>query len=264
MRTFLTRGLISACVFASLSACELDIFNQDPMEGVALLSEVELDENIATVSLAETAGASISSLFAGLVTSLGDGRAPDTELQEAALTTIDNSNSSSFFNLFSRPNTPPATPENLTHISFGELRRNCAISRADMGTKITSDAGFSIYDTAPNTATARSHFITGFDDNCPREFIGALVLLGDVGTHEIVRYANTNVDLAYSVTDDAYEAIKSGYCRAGFGEPCGRRLESLGRKATFVTVYERFGDSPEWAEFLLFDGAVAATDIESP
>ena len=65
-----------------------------------------------------------------------------------------------------------------------------------------------VYDTMPDTTSQRVHYITGFDDGCPRAFLGALVLPGDVGTHEIVRYSNTRVQLEYSETDKAYESIK--------------------------------------------------------
>jgi len=147
-------------------------------------------------------------------------------------------------------------------LTFGMLRAACGVKQRDLGEVVTSASGFKVYDSAPGGTSLRPHYVTGFDDGCPREFLAALVLLGDVGTHEIVRYAGTRVQLDYSKTDLAYERIKARFCRVGEGKPCGDRLESLGRVTTFVTAYETFGAGPVWAEFLLHDGAVAAVDLE--
>lgn len=149
-----------------------------------------------------------------------------------------------------------------TIMAFGAIGPTCGLSRRDLGTRIAAASGYEIYDTIPNSTAPRPHYITGFTDGCARQFTAALVLLGDVGTHEVVRYSRTAVDLDYSDTDNAYEAIKSSFCRVGFGKPCGARLERLANRTTFVTAYERFGAGPIWAEFLLHDGDVAASDIE--
>jgi len=37
----------------------------------------------------------------------------------------------------------------------------------------------------------------------------------------------------------------------------------LGRDALFVTVYGRFGNSPNWADILIYDGEVIAVDRTS-
>lgn len=149
-----------------------------------------------------------------------------------------------------------------TMMAFGEIGPTCGMSRRDLGTEIAKASGYTIYDTFPNSTAPRPHYITGFSDGCARQFTAALVLLGDVGTHEVVRYNRTRVDLPYSKTDSAYEAIKSSFCRSGFGKPCGARLERLATRTTFVTAYERFGAGPIWAEFLLHDGTVAASALE--
>lgn len=151
------------------------------------------------------------------------------------------------------PFTPPA---------FGEIAAMCNVQRSELGTKIAEASGYTIYDTQPGSVQIRPHFVTGFNDRCPRRFDAALVFLGDIGTHELVRYSKTRVTLDYSATDEAYEAIKASYCGVARGAPCGARLERLADDTTFVTAYKTFGAGPEWAEFLLHDGDVAAADIE--
>jgi len=151
------------------------------------------------------------------------------------------------------PFTPPA---------FGEMASVCDMAGADLGSRITKVSGYTVYDSAPGSVAIRPHYVTGFNDRCPRRFDAALVLMGDIGTHELVRYSQTRVNLDYSATDEAYETIKARFCGASRGEPCGDRLDRLARNTTFITAYESFGASPQWAEFLLHDGDVAGADIE--
>lgn len=154
----------------------------------------------------------------------------------------------------------PEIPE--VELEFGMLQPACGLRQRDLGGEVASASGFKIFDSEPGSTTLRPHYVTGFDDRCPRKFLAALVFLGDVGTHEVVRYSRTRVTLDYSLTDKAYEQIKGSFCRVSEGEPCGDRLERLGRMTTFVTAYRTFGAGPVWAEFLLHDGAVAAVDLE--
>lgn len=175
-----------------------------------------------------------------------------------------NAEPDSILALFSKPDDAPDAGDvaPMADLAFGALERTCGLGRRDMGREVTAASGFRIYDTDPGSTVSRPHYITGFDDGCARQFSAALVLLGDVGTHEVVRYSSTRVRLDYSNTDDAYEAIKTRFCRVDEGAPCGSRLERLGKVTTFVTAYKSFGAAPEWAEFLLHDGEVAAVDIE--
>jgi hypothetical protein len=147
-----------------------------------------------------------------------------------------------------------------TLLPYGQIGRACNVPRRDLGQRVDQIIGYNIHDTIPNTTEPRTFYITGFADNCPRQFTGALVMVGDVGTHEIVRYASHNDGLAYSATDNAYEEIKSRFCRVPRGEPCGDRLEALGEITTFITVYNRFGGAQEWVEILIHDGRVVAMD----
>ena len=151
----------------------------------------------------------------------------------------------------------------LTNQPFGVVSKTCGVGRGDLGTKIAGVSGYTVYDTFPNSTAPRPHYITGFDDGCARQFTAALVLVGDVGTHEVVRYETAQARRPYTQVDNAYEAIKSRFCRTGFGKPCGGRIDALARSTTFVTGYERFTSSPVWVEILLHAGSVAAVGVEN-
>ncbi len=212
------------------------------------------------------------SLFDRFASATQPGTTPETDedsnLELAAISTSDTRSPFDLFgNVFqpfdvSAPASQPRPEQG--PVAFGDLRENCAVGGAALGTRVMSQSGFEIYDSAPGSTQPRAHYIKGFDDRCAREFVGSLVFFGDVGTHEVVRYSETRIDLEYSATDTAYEAIKARFCGARQGAPCGGQLERLGRQTTFVTVYETFGSSAEWAEFLLHDGSVAGVAIESP
>ena len=141
-------------------------------------------------------------------------------------------------------------------LDFGEIARNCSVARRDMGTKVGEEAGFTLYDTVPNSIERRTHFITGFDDRCARQFTAATAIMSDIGTHEVVRYLPSNKKHSYSATDNAYETLKNAYCRVSRGKPCGDRLDRLARDTTFITAYRAFGTNPSWHNILLHDGQV--------
>ena len=147
-----------------------------------------------------------------------------------------------------------------TFLPYGVIAPVCGVSTSDMGQKVESVAGYTVYDAGGDTSVPRTHYITGFADGCARQVTAAVVMFGDVGTHEMVRYLTPESALPYTDTDSAYEAIKSSVCRVGHGEPCGSKLESLGRNTVFMTVYETFGTNPEWTNILLHNGDVAAID----
>lgn len=254
-------GLFVAALL--MSGCMSWLPSSDPMEDVTLLSDVvEAETESANLVAAPPPD---GGLLAGLFAALGEA---SPEVTDAGLTTnAPPAEGGGLLGLFSGRGLRlgPTPADNVapgTILEFGKLGVTCALPRAERGSEIASAGGFKIYDSDPSSTAPRPHYITGFDDGCARQFTAALVMTGDVGTHELVRYSQTRVTLEYSATDDAYEAIKSSFCRAGFGEPCGARLERLGARTTFVTAYKSFGASPQWAEFLLHDGAVAASDLE--
>ena len=142
-------------------------------------------------------------------------------------------------------------------LAYGDIATVCGVSARDLGSRIGSEAGFTLHDTAPGAAP-RTFYLTGFGDRCARQFTGNLVLFGSAQMHETIRYSSGTRDIGYTETDRAYEEIKARICGVGPGEPCGARLDRLQRRLTFVTVYPRFGSSPQWTEILLFDGEVVA------
>ena len=150
---------------------------------------------------------------------------------------------------------------------FGEIGRVCGLGANQLGTQIDSAAGFRIYDTIPSTTSPRPFYITGFDDNCARTFTGAVVVPGDIETHEFVRYQTSNARIAYTTVDNAYEAMKANVCRVGRGQPCGARAQQLGRNTHFITVYSFFAGTfssvpTEWAQILVHDGKVLGMSIQ--
>ncbi|MGJ8624876.1 MAG: hypothetical protein ACSHW1_19205, partial [Yoonia sp.] len=134
--------------------------------------------------------------------------------------------------------------------------------------EVDSGGEFRIFDTIPHSTAPRPFYITGFDDNCARTFTGAVVVTGDVETHEFVRYRPSNERIPYTTTDNAYEALKASVCRVGRGQPCGDRLGRMNGNTYFITVYDFFGGTFEavptrWAQILVHDGEVLAMSIKS-
>jgi hypothetical protein len=156
-----------------------------------------------------------------------------------------------------------AAPVDGALLPYGEIALVCGANDDSLGTAIATQSGYVIRDTNPASIAPRTQFITGFPDNCARQFTGALALFGDVGTHELIRYEPSNAEIDWSETDLAYEQIKARVCGAAQGQPCGNALERLGRRTTFVSIYENFGTNPTWADILIHDGQVVAMDFKT-
>ena len=146
-------------------------------------------------------------------------------------------------------------------LPFGEIERTCGVSAASVGTPVVSASGYTVYDSKPTSTGQRAHYVDGFTDGCLRQFTAALVLMGDVATHEAVRYQAAN-RRPYSGPDTAYEVIKGAFCGVPSGQSCGARLGALGRRTVFVTAYPSFSDSDNWVEYLLHEGVVAEAGDE--
>lgn len=197
--------------------------------------------------------------------------ADEAEVVEAAASVPEDAAASNglrgLFGFGATPAPPTSGPDSNViafgeQIPFGELATVCDMPSNRLGRRIGSAAGFEVYDPIPNSTAQRPHYITGFPDRCVRQFTAALVLMGDVGTHELVRYSSANRRQAYSETDNAYETVKARYCGASRGQPCGSRLDALSDEMTFVSVYKTFGTNGTWGEILLHDGRVLAIDQE--
>jgi hypothetical protein len=152
-------------------------------------------------------------------------------------------------------------------LPFGQIARVCGLNNNDLGRQIESGGGFRIHDTIPNSTARRPFYVSGFDDGCVRTFTGAVVVTGDVETHEFVRYQTSNEAIDYTTTDNAYEALKASVCRVGRGQPCGAGMERMNRNTHFITVYDFFGGTlsavpSQWAQILVHDGDVLSMSVK--
>ena len=146
-------------------------------------------------------------------------------------------------------------------LPYGTLVRVCDIRKSDLGTEVARyperGRGYRLYDTDPSSIDLRTHYLTGFQDKCARQFTAALAIFGETSVHEAVRYDRSNRDLAYTETDEAYERVKSRVCGVVRNEPCGEKhRRALDDTTVFVSVYERFVGNPRWADMLLHEGEV--------
>lgn len=234
-RFLMTRCLMLICVLA-VSACA-----GKPAPEMLTLSDVSLADDAVSLAIAQAVGdeadAGVTQVAAPKVGLLGGLFSPKAPAERTG------------------PDGQDVTVG--TVLPYGEIARNCDVKTSNLGAKVDANAGYTLYDSAPETTGLRTHYLTGFDDKCARQFTAATSMMGDIGTHEVVRYLPSNASRAYSATDTAYEAIKASFCRAGHGKPCGAKLDRFAKRTTFLTVYAKFGENPTWSNILLYDGEVA-------
>ncbi|WP_152612943.1 hypothetical protein [Tateyamaria sp. ANG-S1] len=176
--------------------------------------------------------------------------------------------------LFGGPrNTPRNGPDAMDvapgmMVPFGQIARNCDATPARSGAVVDKAAGkgrgYVLYDTAPDSTAPRTFYVTGFADNCPRQFTAALALFGEPAFHEQLRYGLPAEEYPYSTTDEAYEKLKRKVCNVGRNKPCSGRIDRLSRNTTFISAYENFTDNGRWADMLLYDGVVLAASLKTP
>lgn len=151
--------------------------------------------------------------------------------------------------------------------AYGTLGRLCDLPTRRLGQQIGQYPErrpmYRLYDSAPGETAPHAFYVTGFADGCVRQVTAALVMFGAPATHEALRYGLPAETQPFSATDDAYERLKRRVCGTPRGEPCGPRIDRLSRDTVFLSVYERFGDSPTWKNVLLHDGTVLAVDLKS-
>ncbi|WP_299154671.1 hypothetical protein [uncultured Tateyamaria sp.] len=155
-----------------------------------------------------------------------------------------------------------------TVLAFGDIARVCEAKPAQLGTLVDQGArkgrGYKLFDTVPDGARPRTFYVTGFADNCPRQFTASLALFGAPEFHEQLRYGLPAKEYPYSTTDQAYEKVKGKVCNVGRSKPCGARISRLDRTTVFVSAYENFGENARWADMLLHDGAILAKSLKRP
>ena len=174
-----------------------------------------------------------------------------------------------FASLFSRRVPRGATiVEPGSDLAYGIVVSSCGTSGDELGTEVARfperGGGYRLYDTDPSSIELRSHYITVFKDGCPRRFVAALAIFGGVQAYETTRYEDGGNTTTVTETDRLYKQIRRRACGAPVGTNCPeRRFNKLGRDAVFVSVYERFGTTPTWADMLIYQGEVVAKDFKS-
>jgi hypothetical protein len=152
-----------------------------------------------------------------------------------------------------------------TVLAFGEIARVCEARGKSLGKKVDSSGrrGFKLYDSKPNIRNKRTFYMTGFGDNCPRQFTAANALFGAPSFYEQIRFSPAGKHLPYAATDKAYDKVKSSVCGARKKEPCGTKIGKLDSQAAFVSAYEFHEHNGQWKEFLVHAGAVLAAAVKS-
>jgi hypothetical protein len=151
-----------------------------------------------------------------------------------------------------------------TVLPYGQIARVCDARGKNMGTRIEKGParGFALYDSAPGSVAARTYYLIGFADGCPRQLTAANVLIGAPGLYDLLHYGPAAQDLPHGATDAAYEKVKSRVCGVSRKKPCGARTKALERTTVFVTAYDTFGNASRWSEMLIHDGQVIATAMK--
>jgi len=152
-------------------------------------------------------------------------------------------------------------------LAAGKVGRVCDLAVTELGAVVerSPDRGarYKIHDTAPGTAQARTLYISGFADGCPRQVTGALAMFGSAARYEELRYGAPGKSLPKGASDAAYEEVKSTVCGVAKGRPCGKNAGKMDSAVVFVSIYQSFGDNGSWATLLLHDGRVAAADLKA-
>ncbi|MEM1373876.1 MAG: hypothetical protein AAGF78_05790 [Pseudomonadota bacterium] len=174
-----------------------------------------------------------------------------------------------FSGMLDRARAPaPAPIREEIDLRYGMVVASCGTQRRDLGQEVARfpdrGSGYRLYDSNPGTIALRAHYITGFDDGCPRKFLAALAVFGGIGAYETTRYKDGRNSTTVTETDTRYKALRARACGAPVGTDCPQaRFDRLARNTVFVSVYERFGTSPTWADMLIHDGRVVAKDFKS-
>lgn len=152
-----------------------------------------------------------------------------------------------------------------TVLAFGEIARVCDAKGKSLGQKVDSNGrrGFTLYDSNSGIREKRTFYVTGFSDDCPRQFTAANALFGAPSFYEQIRYSPAGKNLPFAATDKAYDKVKSSICGAAKNKSCGRKIDTLDGNTVFLSAYE-FGEiNSKWKEFLVHDGTVLAAAVKS-
>ncbi|MRU16835.1 hypothetical protein FDP25_15445 [Roseovarius sp. A21] len=166
------------------------------------------------------------------------------------------------------PDKSSSVPDNQvafgTLLPYGVVKPICGLSKDQMGKVVAKYPDrrptYKVYDSEPGNTGAHTFYVTGFDDGCARQFTASLAMFGSIEMHESLRYGLAAKVQPYSLTDKAYEKVKSRVCGVPRKTPCGKRVDRLADDTVFLSIYERFGGNAQWENLLLHSGEVVAQD----
>ncbi|MGJ8616785.1 MAG: hypothetical protein ACSHWS_08065 [Sulfitobacter sp.] len=253
---------IIAGVVLLLSACG------DPLAGIDRISDIELADDEMATRVAPTEEEIAREGFFGTAAATGAVAAPIQTVPEpkkrGGVLGLFRRNASSN-NDTSASDTDAQTTPFGTVLPYGVVARVCDAKGKSLGQKVDQPVakGYALYDSAPGSAVARTYYITGFSDGCPRQITAANVLLGAPSSYEALHYGPAGQHLTVAATDEAYEKVKARVCGARPGKPCGSKIRRLEKTTFFISAYDSFGNSARWSELLVHDGEVVASAIKS-
>lgn len=152
-----------------------------------------------------------------------------------------------------------------TQLPFGEIARVCDAKGQSLGKQVATlgRRSFKLYDSNAGIKDKRTFYVTGFGDDCPRQFTAANALFGAPSFYETIRFSPAGEHMPHAATDTAYDKVKTSVCRVGRKKPCGGQIDKLDSTLAFVSAYEFHEHNSEWKEFLVYDGTVLAGAVKS-
>lgn len=154
-----------------------------------------------------------------------------------------------------------------TRVAFGKAAPLCDYPKSQLGALVAQypedKPVYRLYDSQPGEKAAHAFYIKGFADGCLRQVTASVAVFGSVEMHEQLRYGLPADLHPYSDTDKAYEQLKRQVCGVGKKKPCGEKLPLLAPNTVFLSLYDSYGNSQDWANLLLHDGQVMAKDLKT-
>lgn len=249
------RTAILLCALGGLTACG------DPLDGIDRISDVDLAEGASVTASALPTQAEVDREgFFGTDAARG-GKNPAKNTAGGLLGLFGGGGSA-----VSTGDGPDARDVSFgTTLPYGTVARVCDAKGKSLGKAVEQAParGYTLHDSTPGSATARTWYITGFSDGCPRQMTAANVVMGSASLYEQLHYGPGGENLTTGETDAAYERIKGKVCGVRQGKPCGRRIDRMDRDTFFVNAYDSFGNSSRWTELLIHGGTTVAAAVKT-
>lgn len=173
------------------------------------------------------------------------------------------------WSLFKRKSKAVAAPVGIpfgSTVAFGTVAPVCDAPKSKLGKLVAQYPEkkpiYKLYDSQPGEKAHHAFYVTGFADGCLRQVSASVAVFGSVRLHEQLRYVLPGEVHPYSDTDRAYEKVKRQVCGVGAKKPCGEKLGLLEQTTVFLSLYDSFGHADSWANLLLHDGQLMASDLK--